>query len=48
MVRRLPTQNCPVLKEDKGKICYASVRIGGLTVMFMDMPSDMLRFGEQY
>jgi len=32
--------NSPVSKEDSEKICYASVRIGGQTVMFMDMPSD--------
>jgi PhnB protein len=33
--------NCPVLEEDSEKICYVSVRIGGMTVMFMDMPCDI-------
>jgi PhnB protein len=32
--------NHPVAEADKDKIMYAGIPIGGMTVMFMDMPSD--------
>jgi len=31
--------NHPVVEADKNKIMYAGIPIGGMTVMFMDMPS---------
>ena len=34
-----PDPNYPLAEEDKDKIMYAGVQIGGITVMFMDMPS---------
>ena len=34
-----PDPNFPLAEADKEKIMYADVQIGGLTVMFMDMPS---------
>ena len=33
--------NQPRNEADNGRIMYASIVIGGLPVMFMDMPSDM-------
>jgi PhnB protein len=33
--------NWPVLEKDSERVCYASVQIGEMTIMFMDMPSDM-------
>jgi len=35
-----PDPNHPVAEADKGLIMYADIQIGGITVMFMDMPSD--------
>ena len=35
-----PDPSCPAPEEDKDKIMYASLEIGGMYVMFMDMPSD--------
>lgn len=35
-----PDPNYAVPDEDKDKIIYAGLPIGGMTVMFMDMPSD--------
>ena len=32
--------NFPLAEADKDKVMYADVAIGGITVMFMDMPSD--------
>ena len=37
-----PDANYPVPEADKDKIMYAGIQIGGITVMFMDMPSDSL------
>jgi len=34
-----PDPNFPVAEADRDKVCYAGVRIGGITVMFMDMPT---------
>ena len=34
-----PDPNFPLAEEDRDKIMYADVKIGGITVMFMDMPS---------
>jgi PhnB protein len=34
-----PDPNFPVQEADKDKLMYADVKIGGVTVMFMDMPS---------
>ena len=34
-----PDPNYPLKEEDKDKVMYAGVIIGGITVMFMDMPS---------
>ena len=34
-----PDPNYPVSESDVDKVMYADVRIGGITVMFMDMPS---------
>jgi len=36
-----PQPNHPISESDKDKIMYADVNIGGITVMFMDMPSNM-------
>ena len=36
-----PDENYPIAEADKDKIMYAGIPIGGVTVMFMDMPSDM-------
>ena len=35
-----PDPNYPLAESDKNKVMYADVRIGDLTVMFMDIPSD--------
>ena len=35
-----PDPNCPIAEADKDLIMYADIRIGGITVMFMDMPSN--------
>lgn len=35
-----PDPNYTILEEDKDKIMYAGMELGGVTVMFMDMPSD--------
>ena len=32
--------NYPLAEADKDKVMYADVAIGGITVMFMDMPAD--------
>jgi len=32
--------NSPIAEADRDKIMYAGLEIGGITVMFMDMPSD--------
>ena len=34
-----PDPNYPMAEEDRDKVMYAGLRIGGITVMFMDMPS---------
>ena len=34
-----PDPNYPLAEADRDKIMYADVQIGGITVMFMDMPS---------
>ena len=34
-----PDPNFPLAEADWDKVMYADVKIGGLTVMFMDMPS---------
>jgi PhnB protein len=34
-----PDPNFPLAKEDRDKVMYAGIQIGGITVMFMDMPS---------
>jgi PhnB protein len=34
-----PDPNFPVAEADKEKLCYCDVLIGGLTVMFSDVPS---------
>ena len=34
-----PDPNFPLAEADRDKIMYADVKIGGITVMFMDMPS---------
>jgi PhnB protein len=34
-----PDPNHPLQEADKDKLMYADVMIGGITVMFMDMPS---------
>jgi PhnB protein len=34
-----PDPNYPLAESDRDKIMYADVRIGGITVMFMDMAS---------
>jgi PhnB protein len=34
-----PDPNYSLPESDKDKVMYADVRIGGITVMFMDMPS---------
>jgi len=34
-----PDPNFLLAEEDRDKIMYADVKIGGITVMFMDMPS---------
>ena len=35
-----PDPNYSIAEVDKDRIMYADVQIGGVTVMFMDMPSD--------
>ena len=35
-----PDPNHPLAEADKDLIMYADIRIGGINVMFMDMPSD--------
>ena len=43
-----PDPNQPRNEADDGRIMYASIVIGGLPVMFMDMPGDMpLNKGDQ-
>jgi PhnB protein len=34
-----PDPNFPIAEENKDRICYSEVLIGGLTVMFSDFPS---------
>ena len=34
-----PDPNFPLQEADRDKLMYADVKIGGVTVMFMDMPS---------
>ena len=34
-----PDPNFPLAEEDRDKVMYAGVQIGGITVMFMDNPS---------
>ena len=34
-----PDPNFPIAEVDRDKVMYAGVQIGGITVMFMDMPS---------
>ena len=34
-----PDPNFPLQEADRDKLMYADVKIGGITVMFMDMPS---------
>ena len=36
-----PDPNYVVPEADKGRIMYAGIPFGGMTVMFMDYPSDM-------
>lgn len=36
-----PDENNPVAEADKDRVMYAGIPIGGMTVMFMDMPSNM-------
>lgn len=36
-----PEEEHPIAEADKDRIMYAGIPIGGMTVMFMDMPSDM-------
>ena len=36
-----PDPNHPIAEADKDLIMYANMRIGGVTVMFMDMPSGL-------
>jgi len=35
-----PDPDYPVPEADRDRVMYAGVPIGGITVMFMDMPSD--------
>lgn len=35
-----PEPGYTLSEADKDRICYAGIPIGGMTVMFMDMPSD--------
>lgn len=34
-----PDPNYPLAEADKDRVCYAGIPIGGMTLMFMDMPS---------
>ena len=34
-----PDPNYPLAEEDRDKVMYADIKIGGITVMLMDMPS---------
>ena len=36
-----PDPTCPTKPEDSGRIIYAGLKLGDMTVMFMDMPSGM-------
>lgn len=36
-----PDENHPVAEADKDRIMYAGIPFGGMTLMFMDMPSGM-------
>ncbi|MCL2695195.1 MAG: VOC family protein [Clostridiales bacterium] len=35
-----PDPNCPTLEADRDRVMYAGIPFGGMTLMFMDMPSD--------